>query len=265
MQSAKLHHQSISTQAVHRWGLEENMKATVSLVLSIGAIAAAAAILFNFAGNHYPLQPLKYIFVSFFLLISIAAIFIFPKWMPHSQDASGFLFMLLFGSVISLAVFIVFLVASVDGGLLPLSAGAAFILPYAVWQCWIYYVAINPPKLHKPWHIPADMQPETKMSLLLNSLLFGVKIKLKETDTEPILFKLTLTGRLGVGKMFCRFLHDRKGAVETTDAKGNPYGWFFYVKKWHGLKALNPDEALMKNGVMENDVIIIERAIRMTN
>ncbi len=265
MQSAKLHHQSISTPAVHRWGLEENMKATVSLVLSIGAIAAAAAILFNFAANHYPLQPLKYIFVSFFMLKSIAGIFIFPKWMPHSQQASGFVFMLLLGFVTSLAVFMVFWVASVDGGLLPLSAGAGFILPYAVLQCCHYYIALNPPKQHKPWYIPEGMQPETKMSLLLNSLLFAVKIKLKEADTEPILFKLTLTGRLGVGKMFCRFLHDRKGAVETTDAKGNPYGWFFYVKKWHGLKALNPDEALMKNGVKDNDVIIIERAVRMTN
>jgi Type VI secretion system, TssN len=261
MQSANLPQPEISITG-HQWAIAEKIKTTLAWLVSVVAITIAAAYLFSSIAAIMGYATLKYIFVLFFLSGSISHIFIFPKWLPYLDDMAGFIYMLLLSAVISLAVFIVFVLSSFDGGMLPFTAGAAFMLPYAVHLCWHCYLAVYPLQIFKAWYLPADMEPQTKMSLLLNSIPFKLKIKLREKDEADIIFIVTLTGKLPVGNMFCRFLHDQQGAIESSNEKAEPYGWFFFVKRWYGIKALDPNKTLIENGIGANDLLIVKRSLQ---
>jgi len=261
MQSANLQQPKISITG-HQWAIAQKIKTTLAWLISVVAITIAAAYLFSSIAAVVGYATLKYIFVLFFLSGSISHIFIFPKWLPYLDDMAGFIYMLLLSSVISLAVFIVFMLSSFDGGMLPFTAGAAFMLPYAVHLCWHCYLVVYPLQLYQAWYLPADMEPQTKMSLLLNSIPFKIKMKVRETDTAEIVFIVTLTGKLELGNMFCRFLYDQHGAIETSNGKALPYGWFFYVKRWYGIKALDPGKTLIENGIDANDLLMVKRSLQ---
>lgn len=260
MQSAKLHQQQISITGNH-WAITQKIRSTSAWLLSVVIITIAVTCLFAGIAGAYPYTTLQYYFVLFFLAGSISHIFIFPKWLPYLDDMAGFIYMLMLSSLISLAVFIVFVAASFDGGLLPFAAGAAFMLPYSIHLCWHYYLAAYPLQVYKAWQLPYEMEPPTKKSLLLNSIPFKIKMKVRENDTSDMVFTVTLTGKLQVGNMFCRFLYDHNGMIETSNGKAQPYGWFFYVKRWYGIKALDPCKTLAENGIGENDLLIVKRAV----
>lgn len=170
--------------------------------------------------------------------------------------------MLLVASIISICLPVVFMLLAFNGDMLPFAAGAAFVLPYACYVCLQYFLSLHPMRFYEAWYVPADMQPETKMSLLLNSIPFVIKIKLKEKDMEEIPFTVTLTGKLQLASMFCRFLYDHNDVIEISNQQAQPYGWFFYVKRWYGIKALDPYKSLIENGIGEHDVLLIKRDIR---
>lgn len=261
MQSVKIHQHEIHVTGSH-WPVTGNIKTTSAWLASVAAIAIAAAYLFTSIPGSYARPAPAYSFVLFFLCGSISHIFIFPKWLPYLDELAGFIYMLMLSSLISLSVFIVFVAASFDGGMLPFAAGAAFMLPYSIHLCWQYYLAAFPLQSCKAWYLPADLEPQTKKSLLLNSVPFKVKMKMKEKDITDVVFTVTLTGKLQLGNMFCRFLYDHNGMIETSNENARPYGWFFYVKRWHGIKALDPNKTLLQNGIGVNDMIIVKRTVQ---
>jgi len=243
------------------WLITGGLKRTIAWIASIIIVAIVAAYLLVNTALLYNREAAKYVFVSFFLAVSISHMFIFPRWFPYLDDIRSFTRMLLLSSAVSICLLVVFMLLSFDGGMLPFAAGAACMLPYTCYVCWQYFLSLHPVPLYAAWFIPVDMQPETKMSLLLNSFPFVIKIKLREKDMEEMAFTVTLTGKLQLANMFCRFLYDHNGMIEVSNQQAQPYGWFFYVRRWYGLKALDPHKSLIENGIGEQDVLIVRRDV----
>lgn len=261
MQSANIRRQQITVNAGHSWAVSQNSRIVIAWFLPVVILSAVVAWIYTGLCQLYPSSLLKYFFVLLFLLVSISHIFIFPKWLSHLHYTAKYMYMALMAGCISGSVFIVFTIAVFNGGMLPVAAGVASLLPFAVHTCWQNFAAMLPGYDTK-CYVPAE-QPETKLSLLLlNSMPLKIKIKMREADAEGIVFAVTITGKLDAGRMFCRFLYDQKGAVEVMDKNGSAYAWIFFVKKWYGLKVLDPCKSLIKNGIRENDMLVMERVVK---
>lgn len=260
MQSVNLHQHQVTLSA-NKWALTENLKKAVLWFVLILAVTTGAAYTCIAAAEFFPHENVRSCFISFFLAIGVAHIFIFPKWLKGLETTARFLSMLALSSAISLLVFFVFVLNAFNGGLLPFASGAAFLLPYCMYLCWYYFSVIKPVAHYNGLYFTNDEKPDTKMSLLLNSVPFSIKMKAKENDTDDLLFNITFTGKMELGRMFCRFLHDHQDVLETTNKEGQPYGWLFYLKKWYGIKALDPAKSISQNGVEEDDIIIVKRLL----
>jgi hypothetical protein len=138
-------------------------------------------------------------------------------------------------------------------------AASAFLLPYSIFATVHYFRSIGAHQ-YEAWFIPPDVEPDTRMSLLLNSIHFKIKINIKHSDSSPTNFVITLPLRLKLSVVFIRFLYDKHDLIELTDGNGNLYGWLFSVKKGWGKKMLDPELTLKENGVREDDIITVERA-----
>jgi hypothetical protein len=259
MQSANIHQQEITNHINNDWVISYNTKPAVAWLVFTGIIAAAAACLFIIITENSMQAVYKYGFIAFFLLAGMPNVFIFPKWFPQLHSSNRFLYILLLSAVVSVIVFTVFSMSAVNTALLSVAAGAAFMLPYMLQLCWYYFSGMQ--AVNKAWYMPKDMQPETRMSLLLlNSMPFAIKIKAKEQDDKALLYPVALNGKLNLSAMFCRFLYNQQDTVQAVKENDEQYAWLFFTERWYGLQALDPAKSLIKNGVKENDIIIIERA-----
>jgi hypothetical protein len=87
-------------------------------------------------------------------------------------------------------------------------------------------------------------------------------------DEEKTDFPETFPGHIPFGKLFSQFIvnNNRNGdqPIEWRSKNGEPYGWLFYIERLGGMskKYINPEVNLRENGVKENSVIIVDRAIR---
>jgi hypothetical protein len=259
LESANLHQHSVTNNMPKSWIFNDtSLKNSIGYTTAIVSVFAAIGFLFANLPVRFADNGGKYFFVLLYGLTGIAHVFTFPKWLPQLHEIKGFIYTLLLSAVISAAIFFVFNNIPFNVGLFPFAAAAAFVLPLAVTICWQLFSAI-PVQQSKPWYMPGEMQPETRMSLLLNSLFFQIAMKAAANDAEVTEFSVTLPARLTTGEMFCRFLHDQQGRVEATGKNQQPYGWQFYVKTWWGKRPINATTSLTGNNVKEGDTIIIER------
>ncbi|MES2848134.1 MAG: TssN family type VI secretion system protein [Bacteroidota bacterium] len=257
MQSINIHQQEIATQVQHAWAISSKAKSIIRWFVLMTVVAAAFTYLFAISIDD--MQVLyKYAFALFFLLAGIPHILIFLKWMPLAQSGKRFFYTLLLSIMIAATVFTVHSMVSVSDVSVAAAAGFGFLLPVMVQLCWYYFSGIQQPE--NAWYLPKDMLPETRMSLLLlNSMPVTIQIG-SAKNSKPLPYPTAFNAKLNLSVIFCRFLYDRQDALQATGENGEPAGWYFFVQRWYGLKTIDANKTLEKNGVRENDTIIIERA-----
>lgn len=254
MQSANLHQQSLSPHINNEWVIADTIKPAIAWLITLLIISAAAGYLFASITDFSLLPTGKYFFALFFLLAGVPHVFIFPKWLTHLHNINRLFYTLLMGLLIAAVLFTIFTMQAYAGGLLPIAAASAFMLPFMIQACWYYFSGMQP--VHNAWYMPGNMQLETRMSLLLlNSIPFTINIKVKEKDNKSIPFPVAINCKLTIDVLFTRFLYDQQLNIEATTGTG----WLFFVKRWYGMKALDPTATLIKNKIQPGDSIIVER------
>ena len=257
--------QNVGRHLKPRLDIEINLKHMVMyLVYSLGLIFITAILSYGYSSGLFSgLSPAAagYIFTAFFFLVGTAHIFTFPKWLSNLDILLGrkaLLYSFLFAVLLSAFILFLFSFFHLQQNGLAVAAGCAFILPYAFNQCWVYYEIIS--RVHyKGWVVPADTVIDKKMSLLLNSLFFKIKIKMDYSDNSEKIFSITVPERLTLGKAFCHFLYDKKNTAVMVDDSLQSYAWRFSANGKFGKRLLYPDKSLKKNGIEESDIILIER------
>ncbi len=262
--SAELQQHEISVETNNSWSLSANIRHTV--------ICPALLILISLTVNYlfvlYVLPAFPFaniIYAAAFLLVGLLHILISPKWLSHLWEQSfmfGTIYTVVLAILVSMSTLILFSLGINPEQLKVIAAVAAtaFLLPYAFYATIYYFRSIGA-KQYQPWFIPPDVEPDTRMSLLLNSIHFKIKINIKDSDAAPTKFIITLSPKLKLSVVFLRFLYDRHDIIEMTDSNGYPYGWLFSIKKRFGKKMLDPDLTLLENGVKEDDIILVERVV----
>ncbi len=257
MQLINIQHKEVATHIHHTWTISPKTKPVIRWFVLMTVIAAAFTYLFAISIPDMQVVY-KYAFTLFFLLAGVTHILIFLKWMPLLQSGKRFFYTLLISTIITATVFIVLSMVSVSDLPIAAASGFAFLLPVMVQLCWYYFSGIQQPE--NAWYMPKDMLPETRMSLLLlNSMPVTIQIG-RVKNGKPLAYPTAFNAKLNLSVIFCRFLYDRQDALQATDEKGEQTGWYFFVQRWYGLKTIDANKSLEKNGVKENDTIIIERA-----
>lgn len=232
-----------------------------TIVYSVLIIGVVALVNYYFIYYVFQSQPnAAWMYAGAFLLLGLVYIFVFPKWLWHLWQKKfvwGTLYTVCLLAVCMGTLFI-FLNNQEQVRLMAILAGSAFLLPYSLFACVYYFRGIRAAK-HEPWFIPPDVEPDTRMSLLLNSIHFKIRIYINHADAAPTNFVITLPLKLKLSAVFIRFLYDKHDVIEMSDSNGYPYGWLFSVKRGWRKKMLNPELTLRENGIREDDVIVIER------
>ncbi len=257
MQSVNVHQQEIAGHTQNTWYVSEKLKPALIWLVLISAVAAIFTYFFVVLIK-YDFQPLyKYAFVLFFAAAGVFHILFFPKWMKL-QSSRRFIYTLFLSTVILLTVLFVLNILSINDLFITVSAGFVFLLPAMVQLCWFYFTGMQPG--NTVWYMPENTLPETRMSqLLLNSIPIAILICTTEKNNKPLLFQTVFSTRVNLSVIFFRFLYDRQDAIQTMNEDGKASGWCFFVKRWYGLKNLDVNKSLEKNGVKENDTVIAER------
>ena len=263
--SAELQHDMpVETETNNNWRLSTNIRHTIIYP----AILVLISLSVNYLFILYVLPSFPFgniIYAAAFLLIGLLHIFILPKWLSPIWE-QGFSYATIYTIVLAITISMCSLILFSLGinqlqlQVIAVVAATAFLLPYAFYATIYYFRSIGA-RQYQPWFIPPDVEPDTRMSLLLNSIHFKIKINIKDSDIAPTKFIITLSPKLKLSVVFLRFLYDRHDIIEMTDSNGYPYGWLFSIKKRLGKKMLDPDLTLVENGVKEDDIILVERVL----
>ena len=242
------------------WNLSVNIRHTIiypALLISISLIV-------NYFFISYVITNLpaaNFIYAGAFLLMGLIHIFIFSKWLAwHPNFRYGTIYTIILAVIISVGPPLSFSLGLDQALLLAPVAVSAFLLPYAFYATIFYFRSIGA-RQYQPWFIPADVEPDTRMSLLLNSIHFKIKMPVKYSDTTATQFVITLSPKLKLSTVFIRFLYEKHDVIEMTDSNGYPYGWLFSIKNRWGKRMLDPDLTLNENAVQEDDIILVERVM----
>ncbi len=260
--SAELQKQHVAGHIRPEWRITVNAKRTI--IYAGAFIFITAVISYLFADGFVDGLPSggeRYTFTMIFLLIGMVHHFYFPKLLSHltaGNTVKGLVCSFVLGVLLTDCILLLFFIIGVQNIGLAVAAGCAFILPYIVNQCRLYYLHIET-KEYEHWVIPPGTEPDKRKSLLLNSIFFRIKMKVKYFDLADAVFSVNLPKHLTLSAVFLRFLYDQHNIIEVTDSKQQPFAWRFSVKGTFGKRVLDPDISLEKNGIKESDTILIER------
>jgi Type VI secretion system, TssN len=260
--SAELQKQHVAGHMRPDWHISVNAKRTIIYAGAFIFITAVISYLFGDGlVDGLPSGTERYTFTGIFLLIGIVHHFYFPKLLSHlsvANTAKGLICSFVLAVILTDCILLLFFITGVQNIGLAIAAGCAFILPYIVNQCRLYYLCIET-KEYESWVIPPGTEPDKRKSLLLNSIFFRIKMKVKYFDSADVVFSVNLPKHLTLSAVFLRFLFDQHNMIEVTDSRQQPYAWRFSVKGTFGKRVLDPDISLEKNGIKESDIILIER------
>ncbi len=260
--ASELQQHNHSPQAGQGWAIEMTTRHTI--LYSSAVVLLSAAVCYLFAAMELKTQPSAAalcLFAIVFWLIGLAHIFIFPPLLKLLHSTNGLLFSAGLSILVIVSALALFYITGFEMKQLAIAAGAAFLLPHLLEECIDHYFSVPPPAQYPGWVIPAGATADKRMSLLLNSIYFRIKIKVAEDDMDAAIFTVTLPDKLTLSAVFLRFLYDQHNAIAITDGKLQPCKWHFSVTRRFGkIKMLNPEKTLKENGVKEDEVIFIERA-----
>lgn len=207
----------------------------------------------------------QFLFLSVFLLMGISHILFFPKWMKYINRLplkSVLIYSIAFALALGLIVCLYFLLSGQPQTQLAVISAFSFLLPLIIGKSYSCFTDIDPIISIEPWFVPTQKLTTQKRVDLPNS--FGIKFTLKMFyfDKTSADFDIIIAGGLRLGKVFHEFLvenNDTDLKIQQLNYQLKPYAWMFFVKRFSGLKKLDPLLTFFDNGVKENDNILIER------
>jgi hypothetical protein len=152
------------------------------------------------------------------------------------------------------------------------TAVLAFLIPYLVTRTLDYYLQI-PRKQYKQWHYPMDRRAQDaivdRLDTIDMSKMLVLQFEFPKTvqETKHTNFKAKAPLALLFGELFFVFLHDynerhAEGTIDIFTPQKNPHGWVFYKKHhwWQRRRYMDPHLTFPANGILDNDIIVAERA-----
>jgi len=147
------------------------------------------------------------------------------------------------------------------------TAAVAFILPYFVLKAFDFFEQI-PQRKYKLWYYPLGKEiPDMDLLDLSKILVIQFELAKREGDTALTNFKAKAPVSMLFGELFFLFMYDYNerhpdGPVQYLNAWQQPQGWLFYRKHtwWQRRTYLDPHNTFKANAVLDNDIILAERA-----
>ena len=142
---------------------------------------------------------------------------------------------------------------------------AAFVLPFFLKLCWIFFTRI-PAKEFKVW-FPGEVIPG-RATVSLDSLLVRLKITQHVSDIDEKIYTVFIPPHIRLGDFFSSLLTERNknvaSSIEDKDAKGNKYAWEFFTSVFYGLllRRLDPGSTMDENTLKKDAVLYIKRLIQ---
>ena len=207
----------------------------------------------------------QFLFATIFFLMGFSHILFFPKWIKSISEISlkfSLLYSLAFATTLGCTVFLYLLISNNTQSQFALVAACSFLLPLIIGISWTCFNAIDPVTEIKPWLVPIHKTNFQNRINVANS--FGIKFSLKMYYFDEVVseFDVVVAGGFRLGKIFHEFLVENdteETKIQQLDYQLKPYGWMFFVKKFTGVKMLDPGLTFLDSDIKENDVIIIER------
>jgi hypothetical protein len=147
------------------------------------------------------------------------------------------------------------------------TAAFGFVLPYFVVKAFDYFERI-PERRYKLWYYPLGKDiPDMDLLDLSKILVIQFELPKRDGDTSFTNFKAKAPVSMLFGELFFLFMYDYNerhpdSPVQYLGSGQVPQGWLFYRKhKWYQRRVyLDPHNTFKANGVIDNDIIIAERA-----
>lgn len=184
-----------------------------------------------------------------------------------SKQLSKFsvLFSITLALIISVALFLLYLVFSPKGYFMAIASGSAFLLPSVIHNAWKTYKQFSQHRF-KIWDEYEDITSD-RVTIFLNSMVLKIKLARRYFDIDEEVYEVTLPGHVPFGKLFNDFLviNKDKEHIEVIDENDNRYNWVFFIerKAAFGKRYIDPDLSLRENGLRDNQVIVGRRVRRV--
>ena len=204
-------------------------------------------------------------FAVIFFLMGISHIIFFPTWIEFINNVSlkvSLIYSFAFAITIGLTVFLYFFLSDTHQSQYSLVAACSFLLPLIIGISWTCFISINPIIKIKPWVVPSQKITFQNKTNLANSFVIKFNLKMYYFDETTSEYDVIVAGGFRLGKIFHEFLIENDigdEKIQQLDYQLKPYGWLFFIKKFSGLKKLDPGLTFLDNHIKENDIIIIER------
>ena len=207
------------------------------------------------------------LFMAAFLAAGVAHVFFLPKWLPHLYKQKGqswFLYSLILSILIGVVVFVTSVIAGIQHVWLAGICVSVFFLPVAVQTAWLYFDFIVPEKYedYTPWFMPAEIKEDKMTAVFLKSLPVVIRVKKNYFDVSDQAFRVTVAGRLTLGRMFHEFVLEKKAennALQTEPEDSGKFAWRFLLHRAFSTRLLDAELTLIQNDVKPRDTIMAER------
>ncbi len=135
-----------------------------------------------------------------------------------------------------------------------------FLLPFVIYQTWLFYDSLLPGSLDKLWYLPEQTSQAPKATVFLNSVHLKIKMAPAYGATEKV-YDTTVPGRISLGTMFTNFVHEENDTDERKfeDISNQSFGWNFFVPSFMGTRKLDADLSLDQNNIKSDTLIIARR------
>ena len=139
-----------------------------------------------------------------------------------------------------------------------------FLLPYLVYQTWIFYHSLAGSGYNKIWYPPEQAFKAPAATISLNSVRIRIKVAPLDGAAEK-LYDITVPGKFSVGTAFANFMYgDEKTHADKIvfkDENNRLFGWQFFTSDFLGLvtRPVDPDLNLFENNIKDNSIIIARR------
>ena len=197
-----------------------------------------------------------------FLMLGIAYIISLKKDVLTSRNLNMKKYPIYLTLIYCVVLTVLYFLFKRDLWFMSLSSSVAFILPFCMSICWIYFLAI-PDKEYKIW-VPKKITSNTA-SLFLDSIFIKIKIARKQDDVIENIYSVYAPHYTKLGDFFSRFIsnqnHNKDSVIEETDNSNERFAWQFFITDLYGLqiRRLDPNLSLADNKIKQAAIINIRR------
>ena len=205
------------------------------------------------------------LFMAIFILLGSSHIFLFPRWFKLVAELPlkiVVIYLLLFTFIIWGITSLSLLISGQFQPQFALIAVCSFLLPIIIGIGWTCFIAIDPITYIEPWFIPAHNNSPQPKRIIANGFKIKFKLKPYYFDEFEEEFTIIIAGSLRLGRIFHDFLGEHKAdeiKIQQLNYQLKPYGWIFYVKRFMGIKRIDPTLTFYDNSIKQDDIIYVER------